>query len=73
MSEQNQRLFEYILENSASISEEWLCQRSNIKGSIYSKDADASVEKSCVSSIFIRLKQLRAVFLTIKRFLNNVW
>ena len=45
MSEQNQRLFEYILENSASISEEWLRQRSNIKGSIYSKDAYASVEK----------------------------
>ncbi|MGX4610283.1 STAS domain-containing protein [Priestia sp. JNUCC 25] len=63
MSEQNQRLFEYILENSASISEEWLRQRSNIKGSIYSKDADASVEKKLREQHLYTIETIASGFL----------
>ncbi|WHY62743.1 STAS domain-containing protein [Cytobacillus firmus] len=45
MHEKNQRLLDYIQENSINITDMWLSLREKQKGSIYSADADPAYEK----------------------------
>ncbi|PLS17684.1 polyvinylalcohol dehydrogenase [Bacillus sp. M6-12] len=45
MTDKDKALYEYIIDNSANISSQWFSERTVIEGSIYSKDADLSVEQ----------------------------
>ncbi|TFI46965.1 sulfate transporter, partial [Diaphorobacter sp. DS2] len=45
MNQKNQRLLDYIQENSINITDMWLSLREKQKGSIYSADADPVYEQ----------------------------
>ncbi|RFU68981.1 STAS domain-containing protein [Peribacillus saganii] len=45
MYDKDKELYDYIINNSANISSQWFGERTHIKGSIYSKDADLSIEQ----------------------------
>lgn len=46
MSKMDLQLYAFLMDNLSSITDEWISQRSEKKGSIYSMDADKSIEIS---------------------------
>ncbi|PLR95099.1 STAS domain-containing protein [Bacillus sp. T33-2] len=71
MSDKDKALYNFIIKNSDTISERWFNEREYKQGSIYSKDADASVQKRLKEQHMYTIDTIACGFLENKEVFNR--